>query len=197
MSISLRTSSSWRLPTLAKFPLPPKVIVPIVSAEILRPELPSCRYSIARSFRTSDRSRWLTTILVERTDFSAASARMTRNRQSATGNFGECKIGHKILPRVRNGRPSLSVELSLPHSITRGQNKEDAYVSSISFPGPRRLRRGRPCHRLHDSRVGQRSACGQGELLRHLIEGPQRLRRWRSQLRGHVEDQLQPLRFQI
>ena len=48
-----------------------------------------------------------------------------------------------------------------------------------------------------NSRVGQRSACGQGELLRHLIEGPQRLRRWCSQLRGHVEDQLQSLRFQI
>ena len=34
---------------MAKFPLPPKVIVPIVSTETLRPELPNCRYSIVRS----------------------------------------------------------------------------------------------------------------------------------------------------
>src|SRR5271166_5659580 len=49
MSISLRTSSSETLPTLAKFPLPPKVIVPIVRTETIRPELPNCLYSIARS----------------------------------------------------------------------------------------------------------------------------------------------------
>jgi hypothetical protein len=35
--------------------LPPKVIVPIVSTETMRPELPSCRYSIARSV-ADDRS---------------------------------------------------------------------------------------------------------------------------------------------
>ena len=28
-----------------------------------------------------------------------------------------------------------------------------------------------PLHRLHDSRVGQRSACGQGELLRISLRG--------------------------
>src|SRR5271154_7131826 len=138
MSISLRTSSSWRLPTLAKFPLPPKVIVPIVSAEILRPELPSCRYSIARSFRTSDRSRWLTTILVERTHFFRSVSR-NDSQQAIGGGVIEFSANARLatkFPRVCNGRPSLSVELSVPHAITPRPEQGGRLCVVNQFPSP-------------------------------------------------------------
>src|SRR5690242_15425737 len=44
-SICRLASATSVLPTLAKPPVPPKVMVPIVSAEIRRPDLPSSRYS--------------------------------------------------------------------------------------------------------------------------------------------------------
>src|SRR5262245_17642526 len=49
MSTWRRASSTSVDPTFANGPVPPNVIVPIVSTEILRPELPSARYSTAAS----------------------------------------------------------------------------------------------------------------------------------------------------
>src|SRR3982750_4663398 len=46
MSIRRRASSTPELPTEANLPWPPKVIVPIVRVETLRPERPSSRYSM-------------------------------------------------------------------------------------------------------------------------------------------------------
>src|SRR6202012_3527219 len=49
MSTCRRASVTSVLPTLAKFPRPPNVIVPMVSTEIRNPDLPSWRYSIRQT----------------------------------------------------------------------------------------------------------------------------------------------------
>src|ERR1700761_698920 len=58
MSTCRRASSTSVLPTLAKLPRPPNVMVPIVSTETRRPDLPSLRYSMGRTLPSSVRTPW-------------------------------------------------------------------------------------------------------------------------------------------